>query len=137
MTLAQTTIDAQTAKLADTAAKLAAESNAIDRKTRYVQDSHSVVKMINSLLLYFYLFLFIVIHALFLDQYLRGVERSELWDSVWITFFFLYPYLIYFVESYIYFGITYVASFIYNQVYVYGFDRLATGTDFYKPPVVQ
>ena len=102
------------------------------KMSQYQTDMYSSLKMVNTVLVFTYLFLFTLIHVLFLEQYLRGIPRSELWDTIWLTVFFLYPYLIYLVESSIYFGITYVLSFIYGKTYVYDFDKWLMLMDFYR-----
>jgi len=75
-----------------------------------------------------------LIHILFLVQYAQGVKRSEIADSVWLSVFFFYPYLIYYVEQTIYTAITYALSFVYGKSYVYQFDQILMMTDFYKDP---
>jgi hypothetical protein len=110
------------------------QQTSIERLADYQHDMYMAVKYVNNGLVFFYLFLFTLIHVLFLEQYLRGIERSEFWDTVWLTVFFLYPYFIYFIEQMIYFGITYLASFIYGQTYVYQFDQIVTNTNFYDSP---
>ena len=62
-----------------------------EQKNTYQYEMYSSLKTLNTVLVFFYLFLFTLIHVLFLEQYLRGVERSEFWDSVWLTVFFCYP----------------------------------------------
>jgi len=115
--------------------QLQMDADANERKYEHMFASYSVMKLLNTALVYFYLFLFTMIHVLFFEQYLRGIPRSEFWDSVWLTVFFTYPYLIFFCEYYIYEGFMYVASLIYAQVYVPGdFDMIMTGTDMYKDP---
>jgi hypothetical protein len=89
---------------------------------------------VNEGLLFSYVVLFSVIHLLFLVQYLNGVARDEVADTVWLTVFFWYPYLIYYLEKTIYFSITYFLSLIYGKTYVYQFDQLLLFTDFYSDP---
>ena len=95
-----------------------------EQKNNYQYDMYSNLKTINTVLVFFYLFLFTLIHVLFLEQYLRGVERSELWDSIWLTVFFCYPYLIYLFEQGVYFVITYIQAYFYGKTYVYDFNSL-------------
>jgi hypothetical protein len=100
-------------------------------KTNYQMEMYTSLKYVNELFLLFYIVLFTVVHGLFLQQYLMGVKRDEVQDTIWLTFFFLYPYLIYYLEKTIYFGITYVLALIYGQTYVYGFDQLLLFNDYY------
>jgi hypothetical protein len=100
-------------------------------KTNYQMEMYTSLKYVNELFLLFYIVLFTAVHGLFLQQYLMGVKRDEVQDTIWLTFFFLYPYLIYYLEKTIYFGITYVLALIYGQTYVYGFDQLLLFNDYY------
>jgi hypothetical protein len=108
--------------------------NVYETKTQYQMDMTASLKTVNTYLLYFYYFLFILIHILFAEQYYSGIQRNEIVDGIVFTGFFIYPAVIYFIESYIYFGITYILSYIYGNSYVYQFDKLLMGTDFYKDP---
>ena len=109
-------------------------ANITDKKARYQTEMYESLKTANTYLLFFYYFLFIIIHVLFAEQYFRGVKRDEVVDSIWFTIFFIYPAVIYFVETYIYFGIMYVLSFIYGNTYVYNFDKMLLNTSFYVAP---
>lgn len=97
-------------------------------------EMYSAVKYVNDVLLFFYIILFTVLHVLFLVQYLTGVKRDEIADTIWLSVFFFYPYLIYYVERTIYFAFAYFAAFIYGKTYVYQFDQLLLFTDFYSDP---
>ena len=103
-------------------------------KTGYQNDMYNSVKFVNQLFLLFYVILFCVVHGLFLQQYLQGIKRDEMQDTIWLSFFFLYPYLIYYVERSIYFLVTYILAIIYGQTYVYQFDKLLLFTDYWQPP---
>ena len=103
-------------------------------KSKYQTNMYESVKYLNQFLMVIYGGLFIFIHGIFLHQYLTGVKRDEIADTVWLTVFFFYPYFIYSLEKLVYFGITYVMSLIYGQSYVFQFDRLFMTTDFYKNP---
>ena len=105
-----------------------------NKKAVYQTDMYESLKTVNIYLLFFYYFLFIIIHVLFAEQYFRGIKRDEVVDSIWFTIFFIYPAVIYFVETYIYFGIMYVLSFIYGNTYVYNFDKMLLNTSFYVAP---
>ena len=109
-------------------------TNTYKAKTNYQMEMYTAIKYVNELFLLFYVVLFCVVHGLFLQQYLMGIKRDEIQDSIWLSFFFLYPYLIYYLEKTIYFGITYVLALIYGQSYVYQFDQLLLFTDYYQDP---
>lgn len=100
----------------------------------YQNELQASVKFFNNVLIFIYAFVFIVIHVLFIEQYIRGVKRDEMKDTIWLTIFFLYPYVIYMIERWIYFSITYLGSTLFGKTYVFQFDRLFTSTDFYKNP---
>ena len=119
----------------DTNRTIASNRDVYDTKTRYQMEMTQSLKSLNTYILFFYYFLFVLIHGLFAEQYFRGIHRNEVVDSIVFTGFFVYPAVIYFVESYIYFGITYILSFIYGTTYVYNFNKLFTTTNFYEAPV--
>jgi len=108
-----------------------------EQKNSYQYEMYSNMKTLNTVLVFFYLFLFTLIHLLFLEQYLRGIPRSEFWDSVWITVFFCYPYLMYLFEQGIYFIITYVSSYIYGKTYVYDFNSMFISPMYYSNTDIQ
>lgn len=103
-------------------------------KSRYQDNMYQSVKYFNQFLLVLYGALFIYIHGIFLYEYIIGKKRDEIADTIWLTVFFLYPYVIYPLEQVVYFAITYLLALIYGKTYVYQFDQWLTGTDFYKNP---
>lgn len=109
------------------------EANTYQSKSAYQMSMYSAIKYVNQIFLLFYVILFTVIHGLFLQQYLQGIKRDEIQDTIWLTFFFLYPYLIYYLEKTVYFCITYPLSLIYGQTYVYQFDKLMLFNEYYAP----
>jgi TM2 domain-containing membrane protein YozV len=127
-------ITRQTTDISNSLVHVKQDLAANERLAYYQTQMYTSMKYVNSFLLLIYIFLFTLIHVLFFEQYMRGIERSEFWDTIWLTVFFLYPYLIYLTEETIYFAITYVLSFIYGESYVYRFDQIMMMTDFYKPP---
>lgn len=127
-------ITRQTTDISNSLVQVKHDLAANERLSFYQTQMYTSMKYVNSFLLLIYIFLFTLIHVLFFEQYMRGIERSEFWDTIWLTVFFLYPYLIYLTEQGIYFSITYILSFIYGESYVYQFDQIMMMTDFYKPP---
>ena len=127
-------IDYQTDSIKKHIPKINETSDTYTEKSKYQMEMYSSVKFINDVLLFFYLLLFTIIHLLLLLQYATGVKRNAITDTIWLVVFFLYPYLIYYVERTIYFCIAYFASFIYGKTYVYQFDQLLLFTDFYADP---
>lgn len=118
----------------DTYHKIQSDRDVYEQKTQYQREMTASLKTVNIYLLFFYYFLFVLIHVLFAEQYFRGIKRNELVDSIVFTGFFVYPAVIYYLESYLYFGISYVLAYIYGKTYVYKFDQLLTGTNFYQDP---
>jgi hypothetical protein len=127
-------IQYQTTTIQNDIPKLEDKKNTYVAKMTYQMQMYSSLKFVNEVFLFFYIVLFTVIHVLFLVQYLQGVKRDEIKDMIWLTVFFWYPYLIYYLERTIYFCISYFLSFIYGQTYVYQFDTLLLFTDFYTDP---
>ena len=131
-------INAQTAAIineTNNLKQLEMTGNVNNRKTEYQTEMTQSLQTVNTYLLFFYYFLFLLIHVLLAEQYFRGIQRDEMTDTIWFTLFFLYPLVIYYVESYIYFAFSYMLAFIYGRAYVYNFNSLFINTDFYQDPV--
>jgi hypothetical protein len=129
-----TVVDDQNTKLQTEIESVNAELASYERKNNYQYEMYLNLKTLNTVLVFFYLFLFTLIHVLFLEQYLRGIERSEFWDSVWLTVFFCYPYLMYLFEQGVYFVVTYVLAYIYGKTYVYDFNSIFISPMYYANP---
>lgn len=130
-------IEYQTNSIYSEIPKIKERSDTYTEKTKYQMQMYNSIKYLNQILLFFYILLFTIIHVLLLVQYLQGVKRDEIADTVWIFVFFFYPYLIYYIEKTIYFCITYLLSLIYGKTYVYQFDQLLLFTDYYADPGVE
>ena len=108
-----------------------------ERNADYQAQTYASLQFVNNVLVYIYFLLFSVIHLLFLELYVRGIKdlRGD-WvkDTLIFTALICYPYFIYTIESYIYRAIMYVWSFITGRAYIYRFDRMFGGTDFYNNP---
>ena len=102
--------------------------------SNYQMNMYSSVKYVNEILIIFYIILFSVIHLLFLVQYIQRIKRNEVSDIIWLIVFFLYPYLIYYIEKSIYFIITYPIALIYGQSYVFEFDKFLLFSNYYADP---
>ena len=109
--------------------------NVNNRKTEYQTVMTQSLQTINKYLLFFYYFLFLLIHVLLAEQYFRGVKRNETIDTIWFTWFFLFPLVIYYIEAYVYFAVSYMLAFIYGRSYVYNFNDIMLQTNFYQAPV--
>lgn len=127
-------IQYQTHKINDQIGKTNVNNTTYKARSNYQMTMYNSVKYVNQILLAIYIILFGVIHLLLIVQYLQGIKRNELADTIWLFVFFLYPYLIYYIEKTIYFAITYPLSFLYGKSYVYQFDQILMMTDFYKDP---
>jgi len=101
-------------------------------RIRYQMSMYNSVQYFNQILIAIYMLLFTVIHVLMFHQYLIGVKRDEIADSIWLTVFFLYPYLVGYVERAIYDGVGFAIALFYGHAYVSNFDKLLVSTDFYK-----
>ena len=109
--------------------------NVNNRKTEYQTVMTQSLQTINTYLLFFYYFWFLLIHVLLAEQYFRGVKRNETIDTIWFTWFFLFPLVIYYIEAYVYFAVSYMLAFIYGRSYVYNFNDIMLQTNFYQAPV--
>ena len=109
--------------------------NVNNRKTEYQTSMTQSLQTINTYLLFFYYFLFLLIHVLLAEQYFRGLKRDEMMDTIWFTWFFLFPLVIYYIEAYVYFAVSYMLAFIYGRSYVYNFNDIMLQTNFYQAPV--
>ena len=131
-------IQAQTAAIineSNALKQLEMTGNVNNRKTEYQTEMTQSLQTINTYLLFFYYFLFLLIHVLLAEQYFRGIQRNEFIDTIWFTWFFLYPLVIYYIESYVYYAVSYILAFLYGRAYVYNFNSLFINTDFYQDPV--
>jgi hypothetical protein len=124
----------QTKKIQDNIATTSVNNVTYQARTNYQMQMYHSVKYLNQILLVIYIFAFVIIKTLMIVQYSMGVKRDESKDFIGINVFFFYPYVIYYLELTIYFIVSYLASFIYGQSYVYRFDQIFTMTDFYKDP---
>lgn len=132
--MANTAIEYQTHSINNEIPEIIGKTNNYDEKSNYQMEMYNSIKFLNQSFLVFYIILFAAIHILLLVQYIQGVNRDEIADTVWLTILFWYPYLIYYLEKTIYFCITYILSLIYGKTYVYQFDKLLLFTDFYSDP---
>jgi hypothetical protein len=130
----QTAIEYQTSTVKNEISLVNEKQQTYAEKSNYQMEMYNSVKFVNQVFLFLYVVFFSIIHLLLLVQYIRGVKRDEVADTIWLTILFWYPYLIYYVEKTIYFCITYFFSLIYGQTYVYQFDQLLLFTDFYADP---
>jgi len=93
------------------------------------------LEFLNFGMIFVYTVIFILVKVLILEQYYKQtVVRDEWTDSIILTLFFLYPFLIYSVEMYLYDFVMMIVSYFYGMSRVPEFDDLLTGTDFYKNP---
>jgi hypothetical protein len=100
MTLTTDIIDTQTKILIDTSNNLQGEYGKYQQLASQQSDMYQSIKFVNAILIAFYIFVFLVIHVLLFKQYIDGVPRNEWKDSIWLTVFFLYPYVIYMIHGY-------------------------------------
>jgi hypothetical protein len=110
------------------------EGNALTSQSRllYQLKMFQSLQYFNQWLLVAYIAVFVGLHGVLLYQYVRGVPRNAVTDTVWLTVFFLYPYLIGAAERAVYDFVGLLAASVYGQVYVSNFDKLFTKTNFYN-----
>ncbi len=132
--MTQSAIEYQTSTIKNEIPLINQKHQTYTGKSNYQMEMYNSVKFVNQAMLVFYVLFFTIIHVLLLVQYIQGVNRNEIADTIWITILFWYPYLIYYVEKTIYFCITYFLALIYGKTYVYQFDQLLLFTDFYADP---
>jgi len=79
----------------------------------------------NSILVIIYVFVFIAVHAFILYKHIYETEsRNTNRDIAIMVAFFLFPYLAYLVEQYLYFAVVYIDALIYGKVYEFKFWSL-------------
>jgi len=95
-------VTAQNASLKAKNAELESQIRVEETNYRYTAQMRNTLRIVNNFLLFFFAFIFTLIHVMYGVQYWNGVPRNEWVDSIMLTVFFLYPYLIYSIEAYIY-----------------------------------
>jgi hypothetical protein len=100
------------------------ESRIRVEETNYRQTAQmrNTLRIVNNFLLFFYAFIFTLIHVMYGVQYWNGIPRNEWVDSVMLTVFFVYPYLIYSIEAYIYDFIAALAKLFLGTSYIPSLD---------------
>lgn len=126
------TVDNQTKILTDTSNNLIGEYGKYRQLSAQQSDMYESIKFVNAVLIAFYIFVFLVLHILLFKQYIEGVPRNEWKDTIWLTIFFLYPYMIYMIEIWIYKAGLYIWSMITGTVYIPKFHRLFVMSDYYN-----
>jgi hypothetical protein len=107
----------------------------MNQKHGYQQKMFHNLEFLNFGLIFVYTIIFIIVKVLILEQYYKQtVVRNEWTDSIILTLFFLYPFLIYSIEMYLYDFVMKIVAYFYGMARVPEFDDLLTGTDFYKSP---
>jgi hypothetical protein len=132
MGMPETAIEYQTNVANEQTADMNSDAQISQSLVRYQMSMYNSVQYVNQILVAIYMLLFTIIHVLMFNQYLMGVKRDEIADSIWLTVFFLYPYLIGYVERAIYDGVGFIFASIYGHAYVSNFDKLLVSTDFYR-----
>lgn len=113
--------------------KLSAQTDVYIRKAQYVNDSILIVRRYAGILFWVYWIVIVGIVVSVGMQYAKGTTSRNKWvDGLILAGFVLFPFTIYTVEHYLYTGVQYLLSFVYNRVYVSDFDRIVTGSDLYS-----
>lgn len=114
----QTQNDILTAANAD----LQSQIRVVETNYRQTAQMQNTLHIFNNFLLFFYAFFFILIHVLYGVQYWQGVQRNEWVDSIMLTVFFVYPYVIYSIEAYIYDAVSFVIKIVFGTSYIPSLD---------------
>jgi hypothetical protein len=109
--------------------------NTSNQKHEYQTKMFHNLEFLNFGLIFVYTIIFILVKVLILEQYYKQiVVRDEWTDTIILTLFFLYPFLIYSVEMYLYDFVMMIVAYFYGMSRIPEFDDILTGTDFYKNP---
>jgi hypothetical protein len=131
----QSTVSSQNTLIDSQTDELYREIDTNNRKQTYQQKMFHNLESLNFFLQFIYAIIFILIKVLILEQYYnKTVVRDEWVDSIILTLFFLYPFLIYSFQMYLYQFIMTIVSYIYGTVNIPDFDELFSKTEFYKSP---
>jgi hypothetical protein len=112
----------QNASLTTKIAELESQIRVEETNYRQTAQMHNTLRIVNNFLVLFYAFVFILIHVMYGIQYWNGVPRSELVDSIMLSVFFAYPYLIYSIQAYIYDMFAYLVKIVFGTSYIPSLD---------------
>ncbi len=115
-------IQTQNHVLTEKNAELESLTRVAETNYRQTAQMQNTLHIINTFLLFFYGFVFVLIHIMYAVQYWNGVQRNEWVDSIMLTVFFAYPYLIYSFESYIYDVLMSVVNSLFGTSYIPSLD---------------
>lgn len=86
-----------------------------EQKTLQIDKQLKVFQFANLVLLFVYFFILVGVKGLMLLQYLSSnVQRDEWVDTVMLTLLFVYPYIVYPIEAWIYEWIAWIVGLVYN-----------------------
>ncbi len=98
--------------------------NIIEQTYLTKSQMYNTVHLVNMILLFLYSMIFLVLHVKIGIEYLQGYPRNEVYDSLLLTIFFVYPFAIYSIEAYIYKFIAFFIKLIFGQTTIPSLDLL-------------
>jgi len=129
-------IDNQTEIMLKQIDNLAELLGASEQKTSQINNQLQTFRLANLILIFVYYGVLVGVKGLMLMQYLKtDVQHNEWVDTIVLTLLFVYPYIVYPIESWIYEFITWVFGLVYNTTKIPDITSTVTSTDAYAPPV--
>lgn len=115
---------------------LAELMGATEQKIAQIDKQQQTFQLANLVLTFVYYSVLVVVKGLILVHYLTGtVVRDEWVDTLVIILLFLYPYIIYPIQYWLYSAVAWVVGLVYNTTKIPDMSTLVTGTNAYAPPV--
>lgn len=109
---------------------------ATEQKIAQIDKQQQTFQLANLVLTFVYYGVLVAVKGLMLMHYLTGsVVRDEWVDTIALTFLFVYPYIIYPIEYWLYSAVAWVVGLVYNTTKIPDMSTLVTGTNAYAPPV--
>jgi hypothetical protein len=109
---------------------------ATEQKIALIDKQQQTFQLANLVLTFVYYGVLVAVKGLMLMHYLTGsVVRDEWVDTIALTFLFVYPYIIYPIEYWLYSAVAWVVGLVYNTTQIPDMSTLVTGTNAYAPPV--
>lgn len=128
-------IDTQNAIMQEQIDELSTLIAATEQKTELVNSQYKNFQLANLVLLFTYYAVLVGVKGLMLIHYLSSdVVRDEWVDSVMLTLLFIFPYVIYSIEMWIYEMFSKIFKYIFNTSRIPDFNSLMVKTDMLGSP---
>ena len=116
--------------------RLAELLGATEQKIEQIDRQHQTFQLANLILIFAYYGILVAVKGLMFMQYLTpGVVRNEWVDTFMLTLLFVYPYIVYPIEAWLYELVTWVFGLVYNTTKIPDMTTLITRTNAYEAPV--